>query len=55
VFEWGDVRAELKELATGAHPGRQRDDEITLFKSVGAAIEDLAAARLVLAAQTDGA
>jgi ornithine cyclodeaminase len=42
------VRAELAELVTGAHPGRQHRDEITLFKSVGTALEDLCAARLVL-------
>lgn len=42
------VRAELAELVTGAHPGRQSRDEITLFKSVGTALEDLCAARLVL-------
>ena len=46
-FGWEQVVADLAELATGAHPGRIRDNEITLFKSVGAAIEDLAAARLV--------
>jgi ornithine cyclodeaminase len=42
------VRAELAELVTGAHPGRQSRDEITLFKSVGTALEDLCAACLVL-------
>ncbi|MBE0622073.1 MAG: ornithine cyclodeaminase family protein [Burkholderiales bacterium] len=42
------VRAELAELVAGAHPGRQSRDEITLFKSVGTALEDLCAARLVL-------
>lgn len=42
------VRAELRELVMGAHPGRRRADEITLFKSVGTALEDLCAARLVL-------
>jgi ornithine cyclodeaminase len=42
------VRAELAELVTGAHPGRQRRDEITLFKSVGTALEDLCAAHLVV-------
>jgi ornithine cyclodeaminase/alanine dehydrogenase-like protein (mu-crystallin family) len=42
------VRAELAELVAGTHPGRQRQDEITLFKSVGTALEDLCAARLVL-------
>ncbi len=39
-----DVVADLHELATGAAAGRQAADEITLFKSVGAALEDLAAA-----------
>jgi ornithine cyclodeaminase len=42
------VRAELAELVAGAHPGRQGREEITLFKSVGTALEDLCAARLVL-------
>ncbi|MDE3177056.1 MAG: ornithine cyclodeaminase family protein, partial [Pseudomonadota bacterium] len=40
------VVADLAALARGA-PGRASDDEITLFKSVGASIEDLAAAQLV--------
>ena len=40
------VVADLAALARGA-PGRGDDDEITLFKSVGASIEDLAAAALV--------
>jgi ornithine cyclodeaminase len=42
------VRAELAELVAGAHPGRQSPDEITLFKSVGTALEDLCAAGLVV-------
>jgi len=37
------IRADLFELARGEKHGRQSPDEITLFKSVGAAIEDLAA------------
>ncbi len=41
-----DVRADLFDLARGVHPGRRSADEITLFKSVGTAIEDLAAAIL---------
>jgi ornithine cyclodeaminase len=41
------VRAELSELAAGTHPGRRTRDEVTLFKSVGTALEDLCAARLV--------
>ena len=40
------VVADLAALARGA-AGRGSDGEITLFKSVGASIEDLAAARLV--------
>jgi ornithine cyclodeaminase len=41
-----DVVGDLAALTRGA-PGRGGSDEITLFKSVGAAIEDLAAAMLV--------
>ena len=40
------IRAELGELLVGAHPGRSSDDELTLFKSLGLAVEDLAAAAL---------
>jgi ornithine cyclodeaminase len=40
------VRADLFDLARGVHPGRKSSGEITLFKSVGAALEDLAAAAL---------
>jgi ornithine cyclodeaminase len=37
------IVADLHELARGEKQGRQSDREITLFKSVGAALEDLAA------------
>lgn len=40
------VRAELAELVAGRKPGRTSPDEITLFKSVGFALEDAATARL---------
>lgn len=43
----GAIQADFAALVTGAHPGRTSDTEITLFKSVGNAIEDLAAARLI--------
>ena len=43
------ILAELGELLTGAHPGRRSDDELTLFKSLGIAVEDLAAAELCVA------
>ena len=39
---------DLATLARGLVPGRRSPEEITLFKSVGSAIEDLAAAQLVL-------
>ncbi|WEX77471.1 ornithine cyclodeaminase family protein [Sinorhizobium numidicum] len=44
------IRADLFELARGTHPGRTSPDEITLFKSVGAALEDLAGAVLAFEA-----
>ncbi len=40
------IGAELAELVTGARPGRRSDEEITFFKSVGFALEDLATAEL---------
>lgn len=48
AFTAGDIQADLFELARGNAAGRRSDDEITLFKSVGNALEDLAAARLVV-------
>ena len=38
------IRAEVGELLLGTQPGRSAPDAITLFKSLGLAIEDLAAA-----------
>lgn len=38
------IRAELGEVLTGEKPGRTSPEEITLFKSLGLAVEDLAAA-----------
>jgi ornithine cyclodeaminase/alanine dehydrogenase-like protein (mu-crystallin family) len=38
------IRAELGELLSGEKPGRTSREQITLFKSLGLAIEDLAAA-----------
>jgi len=46
-----DIRGDLAALCTGRHPGRGGDRQaITLFKSVGTGLEDLAAAELVYAA-----
>jgi ornithine cyclodeaminase len=45
-----DGVVELGEIIAGTAAGRSSDDEITLYKSVGVAVQDLAAAALVLAA-----
>jgi ornithine cyclodeaminase len=42
------IRAELGEVLIGAHAGRTSANEITIFKSLGLAIEDLAAAEFVV-------
>lgn len=47
VISTGDIAADLASLVTRSHPGRTSDTEITLFKSVGFALSDLAAASLV--------
>jgi ornithine cyclodeaminase len=47
------IAAELRDFARGAHPGRTREDQITVFKSVGFALEDLAAAEAAVRAGTE--
>ncbi len=42
-----EVVAEIGEVVAGLHPGRRGAEEITLFKSVGVAVEDVAAAAMV--------
>jgi ornithine cyclodeaminase/alanine dehydrogenase-like protein (mu-crystallin family) len=42
------IKAELGEVLVGTHPGRESDGELTLFKSLGLAVEDLASAELVV-------
>lgn len=42
-----DIRGDLAELIRGTCPARADDRQITMFKSAGTALEDLAAARLV--------
>jgi ornithine cyclodeaminase/alanine dehydrogenase-like protein (mu-crystallin family) len=50
------IRAELGEILIGSKDGRRSDDELTVFKSLGLAAEDLAAAEHVYArAQAEGA
>ena len=43
----GKIFAEIGEVFGGSKPGRESAEEITLFKSVGVAVEDLASAELV--------
>ncbi|MCY3021026.1 MAG: hypothetical protein NTW87_18585 [Planctomycetota bacterium] len=45
----GHIHAEIGEIAAKQKPGRTSDSEITLFKSVGNAVQDLAAASRILA------
>ena len=48
LFSEESVIAELSELCSGKCKGRTCSDEITLFKSVGASLEDLAAAEMLI-------
>jgi ornithine cyclodeaminase len=43
-----DIHGELGEIASGSQVGRETDEEITLFKSVGLAIQDVALAAHIL-------
>ena len=47
VIAGGKIFAEIGEVFGGGKPGRESVEEITLFKSVGVAVEDLASAELV--------
>ncbi len=44
------IHAEIGELISGAQPGRTSAEQITLYKSVGVAVQDAVAAHLVLQA-----
>jgi len=48
IITEADIYAELGEIAAGLKPGRERDDEITYFKTVGNAVQDVSVARRVL-------
>lgn len=54
ILTKGAIKADLFELCRNKHRGRRNDEEITLFKSVGHALEDLAAARLAYRRVTGG-
>lgn len=48
LIDEGHVRAEVGELLASSEPGRRSDEEITLFKSVGVAVQDVSVAARAL-------
>jgi alanine dehydrogenase len=50
LFDRSHVRGEIGELACGQIQGRTSSQDITFFKSVGVAVQDMAVARIILAA-----
>jgi ornithine cyclodeaminase/alanine dehydrogenase-like protein (mu-crystallin family) len=46
-FKWDQIQGDLFQLTRGSIAGRKTDAEVTLFKSSGTALEDLAAASMV--------
>jgi len=47
IIDRSHIAADLHEIASGKKPARTRVDSITLFKSVGCALEDLVTAQLI--------
>jgi ornithine cyclodeaminase/alanine dehydrogenase-like protein (mu-crystallin family) len=54
VIAAGEVVGEIGEVIAGTRPGRQTAEEVTLFKSVGVAVEDVVAADMVYRSATTG-
>ena len=48
AFQADHIQAELGDVIIGKHPGRRSQGELTLFKSLGIAVEDVAAAAYVV-------
>ena len=44
-----DIHADLGQVVCGTRPGRTSGEQITLFDSVGLALQDMATAHLVIA------
>jgi ornithine cyclodeaminase/alanine dehydrogenase-like protein (mu-crystallin family) len=55
IIAAGEIFAEIGEVVAGTKPGRRSDEEVTLFKSLGLAVEDVATAELVYRKALDGA
>lgn len=49
VISQADIAGEIGDLILGQVPGRQREDEITVYDSTGMALLDIAAAKAALA------
>ena len=47
-FKSEHIQAELGEIVSGVKPGREVANQITIFNSVGNAVQDVAAAQLAL-------
>ncbi len=47
VYSSDDIHSELGSIINGTISGRENDEEITFFKSVGLAIQDISCASLV--------
>lgn len=52
VLQQAQIRADLASLCRSTHPGRTCDQEVTVFKAVGTALEDLAAATICFQASS---
>ncbi len=48
IIQESNIYSELGEITSGKRPGRERDTEITYFKSVGNAVQDVSVAQAVL-------
>jgi ornithine cyclodeaminase len=48
TMEESDIHGEIGQVAAGYIPGRESDSEVTFFKSVGLAVQDIATAALAL-------
>lgn len=46
-YSWSDIAGNLGDVVNGTTPGRTSNTEVTLFKSVGLAIQDISCATLV--------
>jgi alanine dehydrogenase len=48
LMRWEDVKGEIGEVVAGLKKGREGEEEVTVFKSVGIAVQDAAVASLLL-------